>query len=86
MSVTLVDTLQLSQSAHASTCHSVVVYALSSESHVTSFPSSNTIHIYFLFFFHTYNNNHFVYRNFFTSIKHNYYFFKDNTARGTKLH
>ena len=34
MSVTLVDTLQLSRSAHASTCHGVVVYALFSDSHV----------------------------------------------------
>ena len=34
MTVTLVDTLQLSRSAHASNCHGVVVYALSSDSHV----------------------------------------------------
>ena len=34
MSVTLVDTLQLSWSTHESTCHGVVVYALFSESDV----------------------------------------------------
>ena len=71
MSVTLVDTIQLLQSVHASTCHGVVVCVLVSRYF------NPELQFTFFFFLHTYS----VYSNFFTRIKHNYIFF---TSQGTE--